>query len=194
MLRAAILLALVEHADAQGQLADRRSIRLEGLQARHEVALVVRDAPAEEEATALRRLERRRLPLVERIRRLDVVVVVDEERAGPATRLTDDRRRAAVGAKSLSPDARAARTFEDERGGVLDADPLRGDGRLSNQGLQLVDVFVGTRANVGVELREATHQAVEASALRGDGGRASLALAELTPRRVRRDLDPSLLA
>src|SRR5207245_1432793 len=158
------------------------------------VAFVVRDAPSKEEAVALRRLERRRIPFVEGIGRLDVVVVVDEERAIAAANVTDDRRRTAVGAKSLCLDARAPRTLENEVGRVLDADPLRGDGRLSDQSLELVDIFVDMRANVDVELREASHQALEANVLTGDGRRSGLALAELAPRRVRRDLDPSLLA
>src|SRR5581483_8665269 len=59
MLRADLLLALEEDTDAQRQLAERRAIRLDRLQARHEVALVVRHAAAVEHAAVLDRLERR---------------------------------------------------------------------------------------------------------------------------------------
>src|SRR5437764_13888214 len=60
MLGADLLLALVQDADAEGQLAHRGTVRLDGLQPRHEVALVVRDAPRHPQTIALRRLERRR--------------------------------------------------------------------------------------------------------------------------------------
>src|SRR5436853_7403209 len=69
----ALLLALVEDAYAQRKRAERRAVRLQRLKPRHEVALVVRHAAAEEQPVALGRLERRRVPLLERIRRLYVV-------------------------------------------------------------------------------------------------------------------------
>src|SRR2546422_4741576 len=67
VLRPDLFLALVQHAHAERELADRRAVRLDHLEPRHEVALVVGDAATEEKAVALGRLERRGRPLLERL-------------------------------------------------------------------------------------------------------------------------------
>src|SRR5262249_60670799 len=82
---AGLLLRVAGEADVHGQLAGRRQLR--GRLGEHvELALVVDDAPAEEPAVALGERERIRVPELERIRRLDVDVAVDEHRDARAVR------------------------------------------------------------------------------------------------------------
>src|SRR5439155_1480190 len=147
VLRPDLFLALVQHAHAERELADRRAVRLDRLEPRHEVALVVGDAATEEKAVALGRLERRGRPLLERLGGLDVVVVVDEQRAVAGSGLADDRGRSAVDARGLGGDPGTSRSREDDAGGLLDADLLGRDRRLSDERLQRVDVLGGARAN-----------------------------------------------
>jgi hypothetical protein len=83
----------------------KRTLRAEqrgGLQQRIELALVVGDAARVEPLAADRGLERRALPELERRRRLDVEVPVDENRRRPVgaaggPQLADDERTFAVG-------------------------------------------------------------------------------------------------
>src|SRR2546428_11781943 len=131
-------------------------------------------------------------PLLERVEGLDVVVVVDQQRAVDGSGLADDRGRSAVDARGLGGDPGTSRSREDDAGGLLDADLLGRDGRLSDERLQLVDVLGGARANVLVEGGEGRH--ARRLSLRRNGRRARLALAELAARRERRHFDPALLA
>ncbi len=120
--------------------------------------LVVGHAAAEQEALALGRLERRRRPLVERIRGLHVVVVVDEERALAPAGLADDRGRSALDGQRFSRYASAfPGPVKDDPRGLRNADPLRRHGRLSDKHLELVDVFALARAHKSVERREVGH-------------------------------------
>src|SRR6185436_7408217 len=78
--------------DVDGQFAAVGQMRLERLDVQVELTLVV-DGPAREELTVANgRLERRRLPQIERLCRLHVVVTVDQHclRAGSAAPLADD--------------------------------------------------------------------------------------------------------
>ena len=91
-----LLLAVEREADVHGQLALRGELA-DRLDEDEHVPLVVRDAARVQAAVALRELERRRLPELERIRRLHVEVRVaeDRRRATPALRggeLADDER------------------------------------------------------------------------------------------------------
>ena len=89
-----LFLALDEEREAQRQAripfeepADRRNVR-------HQRALVVGRAAPPEAALPLHRLERRRPPQLQRIRRLDVIVAVDDDvrpRGGPAALGENDR-------------------------------------------------------------------------------------------------------
>src|SRR5437667_1455920 len=193
MRRPALLLAFVQHTDPKRELPHRGAVGVDRLEARHQMALVVRNAAAVEEAVAFGRLEGWRLPLVERIRRLYVVVVVDKKGAIAATGLADDCRRSAVDGQRFRGDAPAfLRSVEDDAGSFGNPDPLRRDGRLPDQGLQLIDVFALPGAHVRIEVRESGHAGRLASGR--NGRRSGLAFSELAPRRVRRDLDPTLLA
>src|SRR5438046_10153151 len=87
MRRAAFLLAFVQHADPKRELTHRGAVGVDRLEARHQIALVVRNTAAVEKAVAFGRLEGWRRPLVERIRRLHVVMVVNKKSAIAATGL-----------------------------------------------------------------------------------------------------------
>jgi hypothetical protein len=92
-----LLLAVAEDANIDGQLARAREQR-RGLQEGVELPLVVGRAAGVEPAVPQGRLERRRLPLLFRPRRLDVEVPVDEHRRSATRRslgrpkLADDER------------------------------------------------------------------------------------------------------
>src|SRR5258705_13010472 len=62
MLRADLLFAFVEDADAQRELAYSRAVGLDRLESRHEVAFVVGHATSEDVAVSFGGLERRRRP------------------------------------------------------------------------------------------------------------------------------------
>ena len=149
-----LLLALEEDAHPQRERTDGRLVRLDGLEPGHEVALVVRRPAAEQEAVARDRLERRGRPLAERLRRLDVVVVVDEERARAAPLLADDGRWTARDALGRRGEPGARRAREDRVRRLLDRAVLRRDRRQADQGAELVEVFLLMRSNVGVERGE----------------------------------------
>ena len=74
----ALLLALDEEADVQRQLARPGQV-LHGLDRGHVVALVVARPSREQVSVSHVRLERRRLPFVDRVGRLHVVVAVDRQ-------------------------------------------------------------------------------------------------------------------
>jgi len=65
------------------------------------------------------------------------------------TGLANDRRRSTVHPESLGVDAAAfLRPIEHDARGLRDADPLRGDARLPDQKLELVDVFALAGAHI----------------------------------------------
>ena len=109
MLRAALLLALDHHGDVERQLAGDRLEGAAGLDEGHGLAFVVagaaRDddfAPAVERFDA--RLERRRLPQIERVDRLHVVMAVEQDARRLPARL--GRRRLPSGSCRSRPDGR----------------------------------------------------------------------------------------
>ena len=74
------LLALEDDADVDRQAAVLLQVRFDGLEVHEDLALVVGGAARVDLAVADRRLERRRLPQLDRIDRLHVVVAVEEDR------------------------------------------------------------------------------------------------------------------
>src|SRR5438067_2817050 len=150
MLGADLLLALVEHPDAQRELAHRGAVRLDRLQPRHQVALVVGYAPREEHPVALGRVEGRRFPFVERIRRLYVVVVVYEERSLARAGLADDRRRPAVHTQRFRRNAGLLRARQHHGRGLVDGRALGRDGWQAHKILELVEVQTGVGADMTV--------------------------------------------
>jgi hypothetical protein len=78
LVAARLLFAVADKPDVHGELAGLREVG-RGLEERVQLSLVVGRAAAVEPAVANRRLERRRLPLVERRGGLHVEVAVDEE-------------------------------------------------------------------------------------------------------------------
>ncbi len=77
-------LALDQPFNLEGQLALVFLPGFDGVNARDELALVVAGPARIKIAVANRRLERRRLPQIQRLGRLHVVVVVDQEFASPS--------------------------------------------------------------------------------------------------------------
>ena len=106
--RGGLLLALEEVPQVDRQPAARREHRLGGPDVHVDLALVVRRPTGEHPAVADERLERRELPLVERVGRLDIVVPVDEHRRG------------ALGVEPIAVHERVAAGLEDLD--VLEAD------------------------------------------------------------------------
>src|SRR5207237_2578159 len=126
VLRADLLLSLEEQPDPERQRADARLVRLDRLKPRHEVPLVVGGPTAVEEPVAYGRLEGRRRPLIERVRRLDVVVVVHQERPRAGALLADDRRRPVGYALGARGEAGATGAVEHEASRFLEPALLRG--------------------------------------------------------------------
>ena len=154
MLRAALLLALDHGGDRQRQLAGDRLEGAAGLDEGHGLAFVVagaaRDddlAPAGQRFDA--RLERRGLPLVQRIDRLHVVMAVKQHaRAGNAVGFADHHRMA-LGRAHVGGKADAAQVGGDVLGGgaalflVGRVGGNRGDAQQREQTLDaLVDILV----------------------------------------------------
>ena len=86
------LFALKHHLDVHRQRPFCQ-VRLDRLEVQEDLPLVVDRAAGEKLPVPHRRLERRRLPLLQRIHRLHVVVPVDEERRrafGAAPLAVDD--------------------------------------------------------------------------------------------------------
>ena len=94
---AGFFFAFDEEPNADRQLAVDRAMRLDRLDAKQEMSLVVIDASRVHRAVAYRGVVRRRLPELERDRRLHVVVLDADERALTGAGLTDDERRRAIG-------------------------------------------------------------------------------------------------
>ena len=124
-----LFLTLEDDADVHRQAAVLLQMRLDGLEVHEDLALVVGGAARVDLAVADRGLERRRLPQVERIDRLDVVVAVEQ-----------DRRRA-LRRQPVAVDDRVARRLDQPD--VLHADPAQFVGRP-----------FGAAAHVGLMLRQ----------------------------------------
>ena len=142
-----LFLALEDDPDVHRQLAVLLQMRLDRLEVHEDLALVVGRSAGVDLAVADRRLEGRRLPQVERIDRLHVVVAVEQNR------------RRALGAEPVAVDDRVARRVDEpdvlhadaahlvgapfgaalDVGGVLGQ---RADARDGQQGLQFLEVLV----------------------------------------------------
>ncbi len=107
-----LLLAVEREADVDRQLAGRRELP-DGLDEQEHVPLVVGDPARVQTAVAMRELERRRLPELERIGRLDVEVRVAEDRR---RRLGSLRRRAPRRRRAVARPTGRARPIPRRRG------------------------------------------------------------------------------
>ena len=146
-----LFLALEEDPYRERQRANGRLVRLDRLQPGHKVALVVGGATAVQEPVAHGRFERRRRPFVERVGRLDVVVVVHQERPRAGTLLADDRRRPSDHALGGRVEAGADRALEHRARRLVDPALLGGHGREADERAQLVEKFLPARAHVRIE-------------------------------------------
>ena len=128
---ARLLLAVADDAEGHGQRALGRE-RLDRLQLHPELALVVGDAARVEPLAAHLGGERVALPELERVRRLHVVVPVDEDgrRAGRPRDLADDEPSVLA---HLGLAAERAHLLGDPVGGARDVAP-RAPGRRSRSG------------------------------------------------------------
>ncbi len=97
-----LLLALDQEAQRDGHLAERLQ-GLERVDPRHHVGLVVGDAAGDDPPVFLNRLERRRVPQVDRVDWLHVVVLVEEQLAPSGARHLRVERRHAAGVERLHP-------------------------------------------------------------------------------------------
>ena len=132
-----LLLALDDPADPHRELAARLAHRSNRCEPNRKLGLVVGRAAREQLPVAHRRLERRRLPEVERIDRLHVVVVVQEEReVAGARELAVDRRRGAVDRQLPCLEAGAGEQLLDELRGLRELLSLGRDARLPAEELE----------------------------------------------------------
>jgi hypothetical protein len=129
-----LLLAFDDPADADRERAGVIAQRADHRQPDRELAFVVGRATRKHLAVAQRRLERGRVPQLERVDRLDVVVVVEEDReAGPAGLVAVDGRSAPVAAKLPRLETPARQQLLDELRGLVERTPLGRDARLPAQ-------------------------------------------------------------
>ena len=143
LVAAALLLGVAGHPDVDRELTGRREIG-RGLQQDVQLALVVHDAARVEPAVALLERIRIRLPELERVRRLDVDVPVDEHRGRRAVRRRDvaDDQRLCVGRDDFGCPARPAHELGEPVGGgphVPGALRVGADARNPNQLGELVE-------------------------------------------------------
>jgi hypothetical protein len=141
-----------------GEIPPGAEQRREGHHVHVDLALVVRRPTGEHAAPLDHRLERRRVPEIERIDGLDVVMAVDE-----------DRRRVRTGMEPVGIDRRVARGFVEgdvlragraervgEPGGggpaVVAVPRLPGDAGDPQEGLVALEALVEGRVEMGFEL------------------------------------------
>ena len=147
------LFAFEDDLDVDRQPAVLLQVRLDRLEVHEHLALVVGRAARVDLAVADRRLERRRLPQVERIDRLHVVVAVEQDRRralGAEPVAVDDRDARASRSAGRSAGRCAAsrrRSTRRSAGRPPACSRQRADAGDGEVGLQLVDVAVA----VGVD-------------------------------------------
>ncbi len=149
-----LLLTIDDELDGERDLPVRPPVAGDGLHPRHHVAAVVSDPAREDLAVARVRRERAGVPLLQRLRRLDVAVVVHEQGRLAAPDAPADDRRAA---RLQHPDVLAAQTAQHVRRGrraLADANTLAGDARQPASGAQRRQVFRRVGVDVG---REGAH-------------------------------------
>ncbi len=163
VLRAAFLLALDHHGDRQRQRAGDGLEGAAGLDEGHHLAFVVAGAARHDGLAAIRqrrdpRRERRRLPLVERIDRLHVVMAVKQHtwRLAVGVRRSvrlADHDRMAPGRPHAGVEADAAQVLGDELGGGL-ALVLVGHVGRDRLDAQEVEQPLDAAIEIGVDLVE----------------------------------------
>lgn len=149
--RADLLFPFDQKIDAAGEGAIHRQPRLNRLDAQHQVAFIVGDAARIQFTVAQHRLEWRGMPQIERLRRLNVVVVVDQECALAAAEAGVHHRRSARHAKDVHLCADLFETLRDQRCCLFDADSLRCDRGLAQQRAEFIEVASLVFLNVRFE-------------------------------------------
>ena len=129
-----LLLALDDPADRHRQRAPVLAQGTDRRKADADLGLVVGRAARVEPAVTQRRFERRRLPELDRVDRLHVVVVVEEESGLTFTReLSVHGRRSAVDLELLSLEPRCGQQSLDELGRLVERPVLGGHARLATK-------------------------------------------------------------
>jgi hypothetical protein len=158
MRRADLFFAFDDELQPQRQFPARRLPGGDGGDSRGDVAFVVGDTARPDSPVANLAGPGIALPEIERLGRLDVVVVVKAERfrLRPGQLGVDDRIAARhVDLPHIGADAGEHRFDECCR--LRHPDPLRRHSRLPQQRLQVGDRFVGVRVDAGEDIREFTH-------------------------------------
>src|SRR5947209_1289678 len=150
-------LTLEQQGDGQGQLPERLPVRLDRAQTRYQVTFIVGDATRPDPAICNIRGERVMPPELQRLRRLDVVVVVQLQRPRAATfdpAIQDGRTTLQVDALRFG--AGGAGHALDHAEGLLQTQALSRNARRAAQLAQALDKHVGVLIDVGenrLELR-----------------------------------------
>ena len=142
-----LLLAFGEHDDVHRQRAARAEVRLERLDVQVQLSLVVDGAARVDAAVPHGRLERRRLPQLERLGGLHIVVTVDEHRrcaiAGLAPLADDDRM--AIGRDDLGRETDVAHARGKPLGGTHHVGPMLGARAHARDAQELEQLVVDAR-------------------------------------------------
>ena len=158
-----LLLPLDHEFDPARQPARLLEKGVDREQARREVSLVVAHATPEEASVAPRGRERRAGPEVDRLRRLHVVVVVDEQGFVAFAVTLGDHHGVALGGNELHGEAARAEHLGDEARALLHAEVLGRDtglGRVSGElGQALLEMIVQVPVDRGEIGHGGTHDA-----------------------------------
>ncbi len=150
-----LLLAFEDAGQAQRKLADGRAVRLHRSEASDHVALVIGNAARIQDAVDNRRVKRRHVPLVQGIRRLHVVVVVNHQAACARAPLRQNYGWAAAGRHEFDLQPDAGRELGDVRRGLVHRRPTyRRDARDAAQRLQLRNKLAGMLFHIRIKMRK----------------------------------------
>jgi len=165
-----LLLAFQDPAHATGKLAAEGEQRIDGEEPGREMPLVVADAAADEAVPDSGGLEGRARPELERLGRLHVVMVVDEEGAiaGAVPFGKDDGE--SLDAGKLDAEAARAEHVGDERRAVVHALPLGRDARLRDETAELVQAPLEAGFHLEVQRAQRVGSGTHAGSLHGTIG------------------------
>jgi len=153
-----LLLALGQPGDVAGVGTGDGADRVERRETADELALVVLRTSRKDRAVPLGEIEGRTLPQVQRLRRLDVVVVVEEEGSGPVgpARMAEDHG-VAAGGRDLDGEAALLQHPGDEGGALVDALVAGRDAGHRAELAELRDPLALVLGDVTVDRGEVSH-------------------------------------
>ena len=154
---AGLFFAFDDEFDRAGELADLIEQGIDRKQAGDELSFIVADAAPVELAVADFRLEGRAVPEFERLGRLDIVMVVDEQSLGAAAFALAENDRGAAGFHDLDGKTTFFKHLGDKSGTFTDAPVLGTDARLGDQAAELLEAFFEVIFEIEVELLDFCH-------------------------------------